>query len=78
MPLLTTKRVFWRGVAEELLWFIEGSTNAKKLAEKVSSFIQFFGLAFWHGAIYESDFFAVAKLSLQSYTIFCTRKLILS
>lgn len=21
-PLLTTKRVFWRGVAEELLWFI--------------------------------------------------------
>jgi len=34
MPLLTTKRVFWRGVAEELLWFIEGSTNAKQLAEK--------------------------------------------
>jgi len=34
MPLLTTKRVFWRGVAEELLWFIRGSTNAKLLAEK--------------------------------------------
>ena len=33
-PLLTTKRVFWRGVAEELLWFIKGSTNAKELAEK--------------------------------------------
>ncbi|XP_078486253.1 thymidylate synthase-like [Ciona intestinalis] len=33
-PLLTTKRVFWRGVAEELLWFIRGSTNAKELAEK--------------------------------------------
>ena len=30
-PLLTTKRVFWRGVAEELLWFIAGSTNAKLL-----------------------------------------------
>ncbi|XP_059590334.1 putative bifunctional dihydrofolate reductase-thymidylate synthase isoform X2 [Vitis vinifera] len=29
-PLLTTKRVFWRGVVEELLWFISGSTNAKK------------------------------------------------
>eukprot|EP00897_Mesotaenium_endlicherianum_P004393 jgi/Mesen1/3982/ME000210S03232 len=28
-PLLTTKRVFWRGVVEELLWFISGSTNAK-------------------------------------------------
>ncbi|KAG7168932.1 Thymidylate synthase-like [Homarus americanus] len=33
-PLLTTKRVFWRGVAEELIWFIKGSTNAKELQEK--------------------------------------------
>ncbi|XP_060085352.1 thymidylate synthase-like [Ylistrum balloti] len=33
-PLLTTKRVFWRGVAEELIWFIQGCTNANKLKEK--------------------------------------------
>ena len=33
-PLLTTKRVFWRGVAEELLWFISGSTNARDLEDK--------------------------------------------
>ena len=33
-PLLTTKKVFWRGVAEELLWFVKGSTNAKLLADK--------------------------------------------
>ncbi|XP_045480465.1 thymidylate synthase-like isoform X1 [Harmonia axyridis] len=33
-PLLTTKRVFWRAVVEELLWFIRGSTNALKLREK--------------------------------------------
>lgn len=33
-PLLTTKRVFWRGVAEELLWFIRGSTNALELSKK--------------------------------------------
>ncbi|XP_044488447.1 bifunctional dihydrofolate reductase-thymidylate synthase-like isoform X1 [Mangifera indica] len=33
-PLLTTKKVFWRGVVEELLWFISGSTNAKALQEK--------------------------------------------
>ena len=31
---MTTKRVFWRGVAEELLWFIAGSTNAKLLQDK--------------------------------------------
>lgn len=33
-PLLTTKRVFWRGVAEELLWFVKGCTSAKELADK--------------------------------------------
>lgn len=33
-PLLTTKRTFWRGLAEELLWFISGSTNANELAKK--------------------------------------------
>jgi len=33
-PLLTTKKVFWRGVAEELLWFVSGSTNANLLSEK--------------------------------------------
>lgn len=33
-PLLTTKRVFWKGVVEELLWFISGSTDASILNEK--------------------------------------------
>ncbi|KAJ1863773.1 Thymidylate synthase [Coemansia sp. RSA 2703] len=33
-PLLTTKRVFWRGVVEELLWFIRGQTDATLLSEK--------------------------------------------
>ncbi|XP_027156366.1 putative bifunctional dihydrofolate reductase-thymidylate synthase [Coffea eugenioides] len=40
-PLLTTKRIFWRGVVEELLWFISGSTNAKVLQEK--------GIHIWDG-----------------------------
>lgn len=30
-PLLTTKAVFWRGVAEELLWFVSGDTSAATL-----------------------------------------------
>ncbi|KAF8678374.1 Thymidylate synthase [Rhizoctonia solani] len=34
LPLLTTKRVFLRGVIEELLWFVRGDTNAGTLAEK--------------------------------------------
>lgn len=40
-PLLTTKRVFWRGVAEELLWFIRGCTDATVLQEK--------GIKIWDG-----------------------------
>lgn len=40
-PLLTTKRTFWRGVAEELLWFVSGSTNAQLLADK--------GVHIWDG-----------------------------
>lgn len=34
IPLLTTKRVFWKGVAEELFWFLRGSTDAHQLSEK--------------------------------------------
>lgn len=33
-PLLTTKRTFFRGVAEELLWFVAGCTDARKLQER--------------------------------------------
>ena len=33
-PLLTTKRVFWRGVVEELLWFLRGSTDTRELKDK--------------------------------------------
>ena len=33
-PVLTTKDVFWRGLAEELNWFIQGHTNAKLLSDK--------------------------------------------
>ncbi|KAG8808522.1 Thymidylate synthase [Serendipita sp. 399] len=41
LPLLTTKRVFLRGVIEELLWFIRGSTDAKLLSNR--------GVKIWDG-----------------------------
>lgn len=40
-PLLTTKRVFSKGIMHELLWFVEGCTDAKKLSEK--------GVKIWEG-----------------------------
>lgn len=33
-PLITTKRVFMRGVAEELFWFLKGSSNIDELVQK--------------------------------------------
>lgn len=41
LPLFTTKRTFWRGIAEELLWFVSGSTNATQLSAK--------GIHIWDG-----------------------------
>ena len=40
-PLLTTKKVYWKGVVEELLWFISGSTDSNILKEK--------GVRIWEG-----------------------------
>ena len=33
-PLLTTKNVYWKGVVEELLWFISGISDSKILESK--------------------------------------------
>ena len=33
-PLLTTKRVHWRSVVVELLWFLRGSTNVRWLQDR--------------------------------------------
>jgi dihydrofolate reductase/thymidylate synthase len=40
-PLLTTKKMFIKGIVEELLWFLRGSTNAKELQDK--------GIHIWDG-----------------------------
>lgn len=34
IPLFTTKKVFFRGVVEELLWILRGETNVQHLKEK--------------------------------------------
>lgn len=41
LPLLTTKKVFTRGIIEELLWFVAGSTDSKLLSDK--------GVKIWDG-----------------------------
>jgi thymidylate synthase len=40
-PLLTTKKMFFKGIVEELLWFLRGSVNSKELESK--------GVNIWKG-----------------------------
>jgi thymidylate synthase len=41
LPLLTTKRVFLRGIVEELLWFVKGGTDSTLLSAR--------GVKIWDG-----------------------------
>lgn len=34
VPLLTTKRVYWKAAAREMLWFLSGDTNIRPLVEQ--------------------------------------------
>lgn len=40
-PLFTTKKMAWKSIVEELLWFIRGNTNSKDLEDK--------GVKIWRG-----------------------------
>ncbi len=37
-PALTTKKLFWKGVVVELLWFLKGKTNIKYLVDNGANF----------------------------------------
>ena len=45
-PLLTTKKMYWKGIVTELLWFLRGDTNIKFLIDN--------GCHIWVGDCYQN------------------------
>jgi thymidylate synthase len=73
-PILRTKRVYWKGVVGELLWFLNGNTNIKYLVEN--------NINIWNGDAYKSytkwydnykveskeDHYELGRLTMEEFT----------
>jgi len=59
-PLLTTKKMFWKGIVHELLWFLRGDTNIKYLVDN--------NVNIWNGDAYRWYLKHFNKEGLKVYT----------
>jgi thymidylate synthase len=59
-PLLTTKKMYWKGIATELIWFLRGDTNIKFLVDN--------NVHIWDGDAYKR-YSIIAGVSTQVQTL---------
>lgn len=64
-PLLTTKKVFFRGIVHELLWFLSGSTNVSYLTRNKVHIWDDWGFKNYQEAV---DKGKMPKLTLEEFT----------
>jgi len=57
-PLLTTKKMYWKGIVTELLWFLRGDTNIKYLVDN--------DCHIWDGDAYKNYLIKGEKLNEQT------------
>ena len=60
-PAVTTKSLAWKGVVSELLWFLEGSDDERRLAE-IRFIIEFFRQPDAHLGYIAFDFISMGQV----------------
>jgi thymidylate synthase len=60
-PILTSKKVFFKGVIHELIWFLRGDTNIKYLVDN--------GVHIWDGDCYKNYYNKTKDLTLENLNV---------